>query len=67
MMTLLFQICAPDFKFVQDGTRIDGAFRNMQYQWYLQQLHQRKINYCLLTGNLEKREKKILDIIGAFK
>ncbi|SMC19630.1 nicotinamide-nucleotide adenylyltransferase, NadR type [Andreprevotia lacus DSM 23236] len=31
-------LCAPDFPFVQDGTRQTAAFRQLQHDWYLQQL-----------------------------
>jgi HTH-type transcriptional regulator, transcriptional repressor of NAD biosynthesis genes len=27
-------LCGPDFPFVQDGTRRDAAFRDMQHAWY---------------------------------
>ncbi|WP_296943946.1 AAA family ATPase [uncultured Massilia sp.] len=48
-------VCAPDFPFVQDGTRRDGAFRARQHRWYLAVLEARGIPYTLLEGPLERR------------
>lgn len=48
-------VCAPDFLFVQDGTRRDEAFRQCQHAWYLDQLAQRGIGYTLLEGRHEAR------------
>jgi NadR type nicotinamide-nucleotide adenylyltransferase len=31
-------LCAPDFPFVQDGTRADEAFRQRQHEWYHRRL-----------------------------
>lgn len=48
-------LCAPDFAFVQDGTRREPAFRQQQHQWYLAELAQRGTPYVLLEGPLELR------------
>lgn len=48
-------LCAPDFPFVQDGTRRGDSFRQRQHQWYLEQLNRRGIEYTLLSGDLEAR------------
>jgi NadR type nicotinamide-nucleotide adenylyltransferase len=48
-------LCAPDFKFVQDGTREGNGFRERQHQWYLKELMERKIEFTLLTGTPEQR------------
>jgi NadR type nicotinamide-nucleotide adenylyltransferase len=50
-----YVLCAPDFPFVQDGTRRDEDFRRRQHDWYLQQLNQRGIDYVLATGPIEAR------------
>lgn len=48
-------VCAPDFEFIQDGTRHDSAFRAHQYRWYLAELSARAQEFCLLEGPLETR------------
>lgn len=48
-------LCAPDFPFVQDGTRRNVAFRDRQFRWYQAVLASRGIPYVLLTGSVEER------------
>lgn len=60
----LVVLCAPDFDFVQDGTRRDPSFREKQNQWYLKTLEERNIPYVILEGSIESRLKSILDIIS---
>ena len=48
-------LCAPDFRFVQDGTREGNGFRERQHEWYLKELEERNIRFTLLTGTLEER------------
>lgn len=48
-------VCAPDFPFVQDGTRRDAAFRERQHRWYLDRLDSARIPYVLLQGPLDRR------------
>lgn len=48
-------LCAPDFEFVQDGTRRDAQFARRQHQWYLEVLAQRRIPFSLLTGSVAAR------------
>jgi HTH-type transcriptional repressor of NAD biosynthesis genes len=48
-------VCAPDFDFVQDGTRVDAAFRQRQHAWYCAELDRRGIAYTLLAGPLDAR------------
>jgi NadR type nicotinamide-nucleotide adenylyltransferase len=48
-------LCAPDFPFVQDGTRQDAAFREWQHRWYLGELAARGWPFTLLTGTLDER------------
>lgn len=48
-------VCAPDFAFVQDGTRRDQAFRQRQHVWYCEALDRRGIPYTLLSGPLDDR------------
>lgn len=60
-------LCAPDFDFVQDGTRRDPAFREKQHQWYLKTLEERNIPYVILEGSIESRIKSILAILSKTK
>lgn len=53
-------LCAPDFDFVQDGTRVDEAFRQQQHQWYLEELNRRGVCFHLLKGELTTRTKTVL-------
>lgn len=48
-------LCAPDFPFVQDGTRQPESFRLLQHAWYLRELSLRGIPYELLTGQAAER------------
>lgn len=48
-------LCAPDFPFVQDGTRKDAAFRAEQHAFYMRELGYRRTPWVLLEGPLELR------------
>lgn len=48
-------LCAPDFPFVQDGTRRDEAFRRQQHTWYVRELRERGLGCTLLEGNEQHR------------
>jgi NadR type nicotinamide-nucleotide adenylyltransferase len=48
-------LCAPDFVFVQDGTRRDSAFRQRQHNWYVAELTARGTDYGVLSGGLDAR------------
>ena len=53
-------LCAPDFAFVQDGTRREPGFREQQHNWYLAELEPRRIAYVLLSGPVEHRVATVL-------
>ena len=53
-------LCAPDFEFVQDGTRRDAAFRQRQHDWYLERLAHRGLQYFLAEGPLSTRVDSVL-------
>jgi HTH-type transcriptional repressor of NAD biosynthesis genes len=59
-------VCAPDFPFVQDGTRRDSAFRARQHRWYLDMLAQLKMRYVLVTGSHEARLDAALAALAAY-
>lgn len=48
-------LCAPDFPFVQDGTRQPDSFREEQHRWYLGEFQQRHMPYLTVTGDVEQR------------
>ena len=56
-------LCAPEFDFVQDGTRQDTAFRDRQHAWYLSELTAREIEYTVLSGDLKSRVSAAVDAI----
>lgn len=60
-------LCAPDFPFVQDGTRRDEAFRARQFRWYAKVLEARKIPYVLLEGPLSQRVVTVCELLEADK
>lgn len=57
-------LCAPDFDFVQDGTRQNTAFRGKQHEWYVRELHERKVCYTLLSGPVSERLRQAIRILG---
>ena len=54
-----YVLCAPDFEFVQDGTRRDGAFRQRQHEWYVEQLDRAGVWYWVAQGSLAERVEQI--------
>lgn len=57
-------LCAPDFDFVQDGTRRGDAFRTLQHQWYARELKEREIQFSVLTGSTADRSAAVLAKLG---
>jgi nicotinamide riboside kinase len=56
-------LCAPDFAFVQDGTRRDANFRQRQHDWYAQALAERGISFTLLHGSASERLTRALQVL----
>ena len=56
-------LCAPDFPFVQDGTRRDTDFREMQHKMYRNVLDQKQIAYTVLAGPLEQRLQHAITLL----
>ena len=48
-------LCAPDFPFVQDGTRRDADFRRTQHDFYRAELARRRIAYVTAEGAVARR------------
>jgi HTH-type transcriptional repressor of NAD biosynthesis genes len=57
-------LCAPDFAFVQDGTRRDEAFRQQQHVWYEAQLADRGVLYVTARGSLDDRTRFLRQLLG---
>ena len=57
-------LCDPDFRFVQDGTRQDARFRQMQDAWYVKDLNRRKIPFLQVTGSVAQRSAQIGERLG---
>jgi NadR type nicotinamide-nucleotide adenylyltransferase len=55
----LYVLCAPDFPFVQDGTRRGEDFRQRQHDWYVRELTKRGQYFVLATGPLDARVDQI--------
>lgn len=51
----LHVLCAPDFDFVQDGTRRDAHFRDAQHAQYLQRLSESGEPWMLAQGDVRAR------------
>ena len=58
-------LCAPDFPFVQDGTRRDDAFRRRQHAWYLAQLTARRDPWTHVEGDVDRRARTALAHVRA--
>lgn len=48
-------LCAPDFSFIQDGTRSTPDFRTQQHVRHLEELTRRGISFSLLSGSVPER------------
>ncbi|MDR0775664.1 MAG: AAA family ATPase [Azonexus sp.] len=60
-------LCAPDFEFVQDGTRRDHEFRMRQHQWYVDVLANKGVDYYVLQGALEQRVAGAVSLLGMLR
>lgn len=56
-------LCAPDFEFVQDGTRKTAEFRARQHLWYIDQFKKRGLTYSVARGSIGERVENISAII----
>jgi len=58
-------LCAPDFAFVQDGTRQQESFRELQQEWYVNELRKRHIGFVSVDGPVENRIRQVRELLGA--
>jgi HTH-type transcriptional regulator, transcriptional repressor of NAD biosynthesis genes len=59
-------LCAPDFPFVQDGTRQDESFRLRQDAWYREELARRGVPFLEVSGPHERRIADVVRSLGTF-
>jgi len=57
-------LCAPDFGFVQDGTRRDAAFRLRQHDWYREELARRGWPWHEAGGSVRERIAQVKGWLG---
>ena len=57
-------LCAPDFPFIQDGTRRDGDFRARQHAWYQAELARRGIAYVDVSGTVADRVGQVAQLLA---
>jgi NadR type nicotinamide-nucleotide adenylyltransferase len=58
-------VCAPDFPFVQDGTRRDAGFRQRQHRWYGSVLEARSVPFVVLEGPVTQRVETVCKILNS--
>jgi HTH-type transcriptional regulator, transcriptional repressor of NAD biosynthesis genes len=56
----LFVVCQPDFDFVQDGARRDGAFRAQQHAWTMERLADMQVQALCVNSDLKARVNQVL-------
>ena len=59
----LVLLCAPDFPFIQDGTRRDEDFRARQHAWYQQELARRGIAHVDVAGSVAQRIRQVATLL----
>jgi NadR type nicotinamide-nucleotide adenylyltransferase len=57
-------LCAPDFPFIQDGTRRDEDFRARQHAWYEAELARRGIAYVNVSGTVAGRVGQAVQLLA---
>ena len=59
----LVVLCGTDFAFVQDGTRQQPKFRDLQHAWYLAEFERRRTPFVLATGSVSDRIAQISNVL----
>ena len=60
----LVVLCAPDFPFIQDGTRRDENFRARQHAWYQHELARRGIAFINVSGSVDDRIGQVAQLLA---
>ena len=58
-------LCAPDFDFMQDGTRRCAQFRNQQHHWYLRELRNKALGFSVVAGSVPERLSAVVCLLKA--
>jgi HTH-type transcriptional regulator, transcriptional repressor of NAD biosynthesis genes len=58
-------LCAPDFPFVQDGTRRESSFRERQHAWYLRELARAGTRFSVVGGSIAARVAQALAVLAS--
>ena len=58
-------LCAPEFAFVQDGTRRDSGFRRRQHTWYEAELRRRGCQWLDARGSAAHRVERLAAALEA--
>jgi len=58
-------LCASDFPFVQDGTRVDPGLREVQQTWYRAELAARRVSFEEVGGGPAERIARIVQRLEA--
>jgi NadR type nicotinamide-nucleotide adenylyltransferase len=58
-------LCAPDFAFVQDGTRRDERFRADQQAWYHRTLRDTGVDFSAVAGSLAQRVQQVCQLLNS--
>jgi NadR type nicotinamide-nucleotide adenylyltransferase len=56
-------LCAPDFAFVQDGHRVDEAYRQEQHDYYVAALREQGQAFTLIEGASERRIERAVGVL----
>lgn len=62
----LVVLCDGDFRFVQDGTRRDDAFRVLQQARTIEALQQLGVPYLVVRGSVDERARQVLSQTSSF-
>lgn len=59
----LYIVTAPDFGFIQDGTRDGKHIRTEMHQWFIEELTRKQHNFIIVNGSHENRMSKAITTI----
>ncbi len=59
----LYIVTAPDFSFIQDGTRDGEHIRMEMHQWFIEELTRKQHNFIVVSGSHENRMSQAITTI----
>ena len=63
----LYLLTAPDFGFIQDGTREGETIRDMMHGWFIEALENKNKPYVVVVGTHENRLSKAVEQINVVR